>query len=199
MVRLNSIYMYERLSTSIASKVGVSGEELQLCTSYFTPKKFRKRQYLLQEGDVCNRLAFVEQGALHAYSLDAKGATRGIQFAFEGWWIADLYSFFTQEPSSLHIEALEDCEVLLLDREQHHRLLREVPAYETYTRILYQNAYVALQRRVEGTLGLTAEDKYIRLLEQHPSILQRVPLHLVASYLGVTPETLSRIRRQMTP
>ncbi|GAA4454561.1 Crp/Fnr family transcriptional regulator [Nibrella saemangeumensis] len=191
--------MYEQLFTSIAGKVGVSPEALQLCTRYFMPKKLRKRQYLLQEGDVCNRLAFVEKGALYAYSLDSKGSSRVIQFAFEGWWIADLYSFFTQEPSSLHIEALEDSEVLLLEREQHQRLLEEVPAYETYTRILYQNAYVALQRRVEGTLGLTAEEKYARLLEQHPATLQRVPLHLVASYLGVTPETLSRIRRQLTP
>jgi hypothetical protein len=79
----------------------------------------------------------------------------------------------------------------LLSREQHERLLKEVPKYETYTRILYQNAYVALQRRIEGTLGLTAEEKYSNLLEQYPAVLQRVPLHLIASYLGVTPETQS--------
>lgn len=190
--------MFELLLTSIASKVGVSQEELNLCKSYFTPKRLRKKQFLLQEGDICTRLAFVEKGALHAYSLDSKGGVHVIQFAFEGWWIADLYSFFTEEPSSLTIEALEDSEILMLDREQHHLLLKKAPAYETYTRILYQNAYVALQRRLEGTLGLTAEEKYTRLLEQHPSILQRVPLHLIASYLGVTPETLSRIRRQIT-
>src|SRR6478672_2297667 len=182
--------MYEVLLKSIAEKVSSSVEELQICSSYFTPKKLRRRQYLLQEGDICNRLAFVEAGALYSYSTDNKSALHVIQFAFEGWWIADLYSFFTKEPSKLNIEALEDCELLLLSREQHERLLKDVPKYETYTRILYQNAYVALQRRIEGTLGLTAEEKYTNLLDQYPSILNRVPLHLIASYLGVTPETL---------
>lgn len=190
--------MYERLLKSIAEKVSVPQEELQLCKSFFTPKKLRRRQYLLQEGDVCNRVAFVEKGALYSYSIDAKGIQHIIQFAFEGWWIADLYSFLTKEPSKLNIEALEESELLLLDREQHQQLLKTVPQYETYTRILYQNAYVALQRRIEGTLGLSAEEKYLHLLKQHPSILNRVPLHLIASYLGVTPETLSRIRKQMT-
>ena len=189
--------MFEILLKSIAEKVPLTEEDVQICKSYFTPKKLRKRQYLLQEGDVCNRLAFVEKGTLYSYTIDAKGVQRVMQFAFEGWWIADLYSFFTQEPSKLNIEALEECELLLLNREQHQQLLKEVPKYETYTRILYQNAYVALQQRIEGTLGLTAEEKYSRLLEQFPSIINRVPLHLIASYLGVAPETLSRIRRQL--
>lgn len=189
--------MYERLFKSIAEKVSVQEGELQLCKHYFTPKKLRKRQYLLQEGDVCNRLAFVEKGVLYSYSIDTKGIQHVIQFALEGWWIADLYSFFTKEPSKLNIEALEESELLLLDREQHQNLLKSVPAYETYTRILYQNAYVALQRRIEGTIGLSAEEKYSKLLAQHPYILTRVPLHLIASYLGITPETLSRIRKQM--
>src|SRR3954454_13776514 len=116
--------MYEVLLKSIAAKVESTEEELQICTSYFTPKKLRRRQYLLQEGDVCNRLAFVEKGALYSYSIDEKGAQHVIQFAFEGWWIADLYSFFTTEPSRLNIEALEDSELLLLDREQHNNLLK---------------------------------------------------------------------------
>ena len=189
--------MSELLLTSIKEKVSATEAELQICKSYFTLKKLKKRQFLLQEGDVCNHLAFVEKGTLFSYSTDAKGSQHVIQFAFEGWWISDLYSFFTQEPSKLNIEALEDCELLLINREQHQELLAEVPKYETYSRILYQNAYIALQRRLESTIGLTAEEKYTRLLDQYPAILQRVPLHLIASYLGVTPETLSRIRRQI--
>lgn len=190
--------MFEQLIKSIQEKVPATDDELQLCKHYFTPKKLRKKQFLLQEGDVCNRMAFVEKGALYSYSTDAKGTQRVIQFAFEGWWISDLYSFFTKEPSSLSIEALEDCELLLLDHEQHESLLKNVRQYETYTRIVLQNAYVALQRRIEGTIGLPAEEKYSRLLGQYSTILNRVPQHLVASYLGVSPETLSRIRKQMT-
>jgi len=190
--------MSELLLKSFREKVAATDAELQICSSYFMPKKLKRKQFLLQEGDICNRLAFVEKGALCSYSVDAKGAQHVIQFAFEGWWISDLYSFFTGESSNLNIEALEDSEVLLIDREQHQQLLTEVPKYETYIRLLYQNAYIALQRRLESTIGLTAEEKYVRLLEQYPTILQRLPLNLIASYLGVTPETLSRIRKQIT-
>src|SRR5687768_17519531 len=99
--------MFELLLRSIEEKVSSTEEELQLCKTYFRPKKLRKRQFLLQQGDVCNQLAFVERGVLYSYSTDVKGTPRVIQFAFEGWWIADLYSFFTREPSNLNIEALE--------------------------------------------------------------------------------------------
>lgn len=189
--------MFEGLMKSIQEIVPSTDEELQLCKHHFIPKKLRKKQFLLQEGDVCNRIAFVEKGALYSYATDAKGTQRVTQFAFEGWWISDLYSFFTREPSELNIEALEDCELLLLDREQHVYLLKHVPKYETYTRIIYQNAYVALQRRLQGTVGLPAEEKYARFTEQCSSNTNRLPQHLIASYLGITPETLSRIRKQM--
>lgn len=189
--------MFELLIKSIQDKVPSSEEDLHLCKTYFTPKKLRRKQFLLQEGDVCNRMAFVEKGALYSYTTDAKGGQRVMQFAFEGFWISDLYSFFTREESKLNIEALEDCELLLLDHEQHENLLKNVRQYETYIRILYQNAYVALQQRLEGTIGLTAEEKYSHLVDQYSTIVNRVPQHLIASYLGITPETLSRIRKQM--
>ncbi len=190
--------MFELLIRSIQEKVPTTEEELLLCKTHFTPKKLRRKQFLLQEGDICNRIAFIEKGALYSYTSDAKGGQRVMQFAFESFWISDLYSFFTREPSKLNIEALEDCEILLLDHEQHEYLLKNVRQYESYTRILYQNAYVALQRRLEGTIGLTAEERYAHLIEQYSTIVNRVPQHLIASYLGITPETLSRIRKQMT-
>ncbi|MDR8390044.1 Crp/Fnr family transcriptional regulator [Aliifodinibius sp. S!AR15-10] len=153
-----------------------------------------KRQFLLQEGDVCRDLTFVEKGALYSYTVDSKGNQHVIRFAFEGWWMANLQSFFTGNPTTLNIEVLEDSELLVLDRDNHEKLLQEISAYETYHRIILQNAYTALQQRAENALGLTAEEKYKRLLEQNPEFLNRVPLNLVASYLGVSPETLSRVR-----
>ena len=104
--------MAELLLQSIREKVMATEGELLICKSYFTGKKLKKKQFLLQEGDVCNRLAFVEKGALYSYSTNAKGAQHVIQFAFEGWWISDMYSFFTQEPSNLNIEVLKDAELL---------------------------------------------------------------------------------------
>jgi CRP-like cAMP-binding protein len=190
--------MTELLLKSFVNKVSATQEESDEFKSYFTARKLKKKQFLLQEGDVCNKLAFVEKGALYSYSTDLKGAQHVIQFAFEGWWISDLYSFFTQEPSKLNIEALEASELLLIDHEKHQLLLSSQPKYESYMRLLYQNAYVALQKRVESTIGLTAEEKYSRLLEHYPALLHRMPLQLIASYLGVTPETLSRIRKQLS-
>ena len=189
--------MYEVLTRSLLAKAPFSEEDLQKCKDHFVPKKIRKRQYVLQEGDVCNRSTFIEKGALYSYTIDDKGTQHVIQFAFEGWWIGDLYSFLTGEPSKMNIEALEDSEVLTIDRQDHFKLLSEVPKYETYYRILFQDAYVALQRRVSSTIGLTAEEKYQRLINQYHAFINRVPLHLIASYLGVSPETLSRIRKQM--
>lgn len=185
------------LLRSFREKTGANEAELEICQRFFVPGALKKKQFLLREGEVCNRLAFVEKGALFSYSTTPKGAQNVIQFAFEGWWIADLYSFFTREPSKLTIEALEDSELYFIDRSNHEQLLAQLPKYETYTRLLYQNAYIALQRRLESTIGLTAEEKYRRLLDQYPALLHRMPLQLIASYLGVTPETLSRIRKQI--
>ena len=189
--------MYEVLTRSFLAKASFSEEDLQKCKNYFVPKKIRKRQYVLQEGDVCIKSVFIERGSLYSYTIDDKGTQHVIQFGFEGWWIGDLYSFLTSEPSKMNIEALEDSDVLTIERQDHFKLLNEVPKYETYYRILFQDAYVALQRRVSSTIGLTAEEKYQRLVNQYHSFINRVPLHLIASYLGVSPETLSRIRKQM--
>lgn len=190
--------MYEQLQKSIYEHVTLSKEEWKLCKASFIPKKMRKRQFLLQIDDVCRRLAFIEKGALYSYSLDEDGNQNVIQFGFEGWWIADLYSFLTDEPSDLNIEVLEESELLMIDRDQNEELIQKVPAFANYNRILFQNAFVSLQRRIKNTIGLSAEEKYTRFLEDHPKTIERVPQHLVASYLGMSPETLSRVRRSLS-
>jgi CRP-like cAMP-binding protein len=186
--------MHEQLRASIEKHVPLTDDEWEECAQHFRSKRMLKRQFLLQAGDVCRQIAFVEKGALYSYSVDEKGNQHVVRFAFGGWWIADLQSFFTGQPSTLNIELLEDSALLILDRENHEALLDQIPAYERYHRIILQNAYVALQQRVENALGLTAEEKYARLLKQNPDFMNRVPLNLVASYLGMSPETLSRVR-----
>lgn len=186
--------MFEQLRKSLDEHVLLTEEEWQICKNHFRPKRMLKRQFILQEGDICRELAFVEKGAIYSYSLDLAGNKHVIRFAFLGWWMADLNSFFTGKPSHLNIEVLEDSELLMLDRDNHDLLLEKIPAFERYLRIIIQNAYIALHQRVENTIGLTAEEKYARLIEKSPEFINRVPLNLVASYLGVTPETLSRVR-----
>lgn len=186
--------MYELLKKSIQEHASLSDEEWEMCKNNFRPKRMLKRQFLLQEGDVCRELAFVEKGSLYSYTVDSSGNKHVIRFAFDGWWMANLHSFFTENPTRLNIEVLEESELLVLNRKNHEKLLEEIPAYERYHRIILQNAYVALQQRVENALGLTADEKYVRLIEQNPEFMNRVPLNLVASYLGMSPETLSRVR-----
>lgn len=186
--------MFDQLYKSFQEHISLSDEEWELCKEEFRPKRMLKRQFLLQEGDICRELTFVEKGALYSYSVDSKGNQHVLRFAFDGWWIADLQSFFTNSPSTFNIEVLADSELLMLDRQNHEKLLEEIPAYERYHRIILQNAYVALQQRVENALGLTAEEKYARLIQHNPEFMNRVPLNLVASYLGMSPETLSRVR-----
>ena len=127
--------MYELFFQTLKSKVAFSDEELAIIKNHLTPKKLRKKQYLLQEGDVCRFIAFVEKGSLRSYSIDEKGVDRVIQFALEGWTISDLYSFLTMEPATYNIDALEDSELVLMNKNAHEELLKTLPKYETWIRI----------------------------------------------------------------
>jgi CRP-like cAMP-binding protein len=189
--------MFELLLQSIEEKISISKEEFDFCKTLFIPKKLRKKQYLLQEGDVCRYTAFVEKGMLRTFTVDEKGNEPILQFSMEGWWIADLYSFLTEERSIYNIEALEECELLLITKENWEILLAKVPAFERYFRLLIQNNLIATQRRLMSSLSESAEEKYTKLINNFPGCIQRVPQHMIASYLGITPETLSRIRAQM--
>lgn len=189
--------MFEVLFQKLDEKIQLTTEEKHLCMSYFSPKKLRKRQYILQEGDVCKYIAFVEKGMLRSYTIDEKGNEHIMQFAFEGWWISDHFSFLTGEPAIYNMDALEDSELLLLSKQAEDQLLQKIPKLEKYFRILLQNNLIATQRRLISSLSQTAEERYHQLINACPAIPQRVPQHMMASFLGITPETLSRIRKQL--
>ncbi len=189
--------MFEQLFGAISNKISFTRDDLELVKPYFIAKKLRKKQYLLQEGDVGKYTGFVEKGALRSYTVNEKGNEQILQFALEGWWIGDNYSFHTGEPSVYNIDALDDSELLLITSASMEQMLDKVPKMEKYFRILLQNSMTALQRRLIASLSLTSEEKYKRLIKVYPDIIQRVPQHMVASYLGITPETLSRIRKQL--
>ena len=189
--------MFELFLASVKEHISITDQEFEVCKTLFIPKKLRKRQYLLQEGDVCRYTAFVEKGMLRTFTVDDKGNEPILQFSMEGWWVTDLYSYLTDEPSRYNIEALEDCELLLITKPSWNILLEKVPAFERYFRILIQNNLIATQRRLISSLTESAEEQYTKLVATFPTCLQRVPQHMIASFLGITPETLSRIRSQM--
>ena len=190
--------MYEVFFEHFNKKVSLTPEEEVQIKKYLTPKKLRKKQYLLQEGDVCKTIAFVERGVLRQYSIDDSGNERIVQFALEGWIISDLYSFLTGEPATYNIDAIEDVELVLINKTAHEELLQKVPKYETHTRLNITGAYIAMQKRLTSIISYSLEERYASFTALYPDIHQRVPQHMIASYMGLTPETLSRIRRRIS-
>lgn len=190
--------MYDFFFQHLNNKVRLTEEEQAQIKSYLTFKKLRKKQYLLQEGDVCKVIAFIEKGALRAYSVDDNNHEHIIQFGLEGWIISDLYSFLTGEPAVYNIDAIEDAELVLISKSAHEELLRTMPKYETFTRLNITGAYLAMQRRLTSIISSPVEERYQEFLALYPHIAQRVPQHMIASYMGLTPETLSRIRKRIS-
>ena len=189
--------MFEVFFLHVSEKVSLTKEEQETIKTFFSPKKLRKKQYLLQEGDVCKYMAFVEKGLLRSYNVDDKGYEHMIQFAWDGWWISDTYSFLSGEPAAYNIDAIEDAELLLISLPHFEEMTLTVPKMERYFRILFQNNIVSKERRLLSSITYSAEEKYLKLSETNPDLIQRIPQNLIASYLGITPETLSRIRKNL--
>jgi len=189
--------MHDALLTYIRSKstTPLTVSDIDILRSIFVPKKFRKRQYFLQEGEVCNYGGFVVKGAMRQYSVDDKGAEHIIQLLLENWWVGDRESFTMGTPSTYYIDAWEDSDVLIITRNNFD-LLQSIPAVAKMDDVINERHVASLQRRVRDTLSLSAEERYENLMHQYPEFLQRFPQHIIASYLGITKETLSRIRHQ---
>ena len=183
---------------SFNKKVPLTKEEEEIIRPYLHEKKLRKKQFILQEGDVCKQVAFVAKGVLRKYFINDHGGEGITQFAIEGWTISDLYSFLTEEPSHFNIDALEDSELVLMDKPSIEELYIKVPKLETHARKQLTNAYIASERRIASMMGMSLEDRYEEINKLHPDIVQRVPQHMLASYMGLTPETLSRVRKRLS-
>ncbi|QIP13049.1 Crp/Fnr family transcriptional regulator [Spirosoma aureum] len=189
--------MYDPILAHVGQYIQLEPAETDYFTSLLKYKLLRKRQYLVQAGDVCKFDSFVLKGCLRTYFVDDRGDEHVVQFAVENWWTGDLYSFLTQSPAAYNTDALEDSELLQIDQASMDELYERVPKFERFFRILSQRAFVAAEQRVIATISQTAEERYRHFIERYPGIDQRVPQHLIASYLGFTPEFLSRIRKQM--
>jgi CRP-like cAMP-binding protein len=190
--------MYESLLKYInehATKP-LTDNEVELVKSAFLPKKLRKKQYLLQEGDVCKHFAFIVKGAMRQYSVDDKGIDHIVYLSIENWWVGDRESFVMLTPSVYNIDAWEDSELLLITRADLLNLLSHVPAMAEMARLMDERNSIAMQRRLNASISFSAEKRYGDFANSYPDFIQRFPQHIIASYLGITKETLSRVRKQ---
>lgn len=176
----------------------LNNEEKELVTAKFHQRLFRKRQYVLQEGNICTHFYFVVRGCLRMYKIDDKGNTHILQFAAENYWINDLGSFHGIKPSVLNIDALEDTVVLQISREDLIALYMQAPKFDRIFRVLIENSFVRLQERLLQNISSTAEERYQSFLDIYPHLVNRLSQVQIASFLGITPEFLSRLRNKRT-
>lgn len=187
--------MSQLLRANIESRISISDEEWAGLLAVMKPRQVKKRGVILKAGEVCEFNSFIVKGCVRTFFTDEKEHEHIFQIGFEDWWASDLMSFVTGEPANYSIEALEDSEMLQMHRSDYESLLLRFPRYERFFRILMQNAYVAAQRRMIDSMSYSAERRYLELVKKFPLMEMRVAQHQIASYLGITPEALSRIKR----
>jgi CRP-like cAMP-binding protein len=189
--------MLETFNKNITNQVALTPKELELVHQLFQHKTYKKKTMLLNAGEVCNFEAYLIKGCVKRYYIDRNGDEVILQFAIEDWWISDMVSFTEQTPSHLFIETMEETELLQISYQNKEILFREIPKLERVFRLLVQRAYSVLENRFFTGITATAEERYLNFIKKYPALPQRVPQYQIASYLGITPEALSRIRASL--
>lgn len=175
----------------------LSKDDFEFVLSHFISKKIRRRQYLLQEGEICKYFGFIVKGAMRKYFLDEKGIEHVVDLYVENWWAGDRESFVMYTPSTYNVDAWEDSDLLLISREDILKLRGECPSFNELVLKLDEYNNIAAQKRITSAISLTSEKRYEDFVERHPYFVQRFPQHIIASYLGITKDTLSRVRKKM--
>ena len=189
--------MYSEIDNYVAKCVTLTVKEQDLFHSCLKSRKLKKKGFLLQSGEVCDFEAYVVKGCLRVYFIDENGFEVDLFFAVEDWWVSDITSFNHGKPSDLFIQALEDSEVLTISSSDKEKLFESIPKFERMFRLMIQRGYENIIRRLISTMSKPAEDRYLDFIKRYPGIPQRVPQHLIAAYLGISPEFLSKIRKKL--
>ncbi|HTO17462.1 MAG TPA: Crp/Fnr family transcriptional regulator [Edaphocola sp.] len=190
------LIMFHAFRKYLEDKINLTDEDYGLIESVSSFKKLRRRQYLLQAGSVFRFHAFVCKGFLRNYYVDEKGQEHIMHFAPENYWTGDRSSIDSYLPSKYDIDAIEESEILLLKMENFEMIRKTIPAFNDFVNETLNKNALVMQERIHANISLSAEEKYVDFISKYPSISNRVPLHMIASYLGVSAETLSRVRRQ---
>ena len=177
--------------------VNLTKDEINLLLENTTYRKYLKGQYIVQQGDICRFESFVVKGCLKTFYVDNKGQEHVVLFAIEDWWTADLGSFLTQKPADYNVQCIENTEVIQFSFEKMEMLYQKIPKLERLFRIIIQRAFVASEKRIVRNFSLSAKERYLAFKNTYPQIEHRVPQYLIASYLGITKEFLSKIKGQI--
>ena len=189
--------MYDKLKQYFQSKANISDDDFDDIKKHFTERKVQKGEILQKAGETAKNGAFVIKGCLRGYVIDHKGKEHIIQFTPENWWIADQSSLSRKEPAMFYIDALEDSEVMIVHESFVEILEKTNSEFAVMNRILWFNSFRALQKRLINHLSATANERYLDFIKTYPDLALRLPQHMIASYIGVAPESLSRIRKEM--
>lgn len=189
--------MIEALYNYFEAKSGMDLDEEQreLIDKNFITKRLLKKQYMLQEGDVCKYMGFIASGAARMFSINDKGQENIVRFGIEDWWIGDSESYMLGEPSKYNVEMLEDSILLLVTWENMQDLIQAIPAVMATTKALDKQSFISSQKRIHAAISMSAEERYEDLIKTYPKFLQRFPQNMIASYLGISAETLSRLKK----
>jgi CRP-like cAMP-binding protein len=187
----------ESLITYFDNHLTLTEEEKQAVRKSFSEKRVKRRQFILQQGDVSRLNTFVVEGCFRMYMIDDNGKEHNLQFAIENWWIGDIASFHSEEPSKLNIEAIENSIILQIKKEDQLRLFVDYPKFNRIFRVFTENALISFQRRVLQNISSTAEERYIDFVNRYPDFFNRISNVQIASFLGITPEFLSNIRKKL--
>ncbi|WP_295767056.1 Crp/Fnr family transcriptional regulator [uncultured Mucilaginibacter sp.] len=188
---------FELITENVSKHVMLTLAEKDLFTGMLQPKQIKRKHHWVANGDICRHSAFVISGCLRGYTVDHNGYEHVLSFAPRDWWMADMYSLLTHQPGSLNIEALEDTEMLLLPKSSQEDLYKQVPKFERVFRILAEKSLVAYQQRLIDNLSLPAAERYDRFCKRYPTLIHQLPQKQIASYIGVTPEFFSKMRKAM--
>ncbi|SFN04423.1 cAMP-binding domain of CRP or a regulatory subunit of cAMP-dependent protein kinases [Chryseobacterium oleae] len=189
--------MFENIIRNVSRFIDLTEEEHKTFTDLLSCQTFSKKAVLLREGEICLFEGYIQKGCVRLYCLDDNGTEVTLLFAIEDWWISDIASFQEQKPSKVYIEALEDSEIYVLTPATKEKLLQEIPKFERVFRMLVQRNLSTLQNRLVDTISKTATDRYLEFIKIYPSIPQRVAQYYIASYLGVSKEFVSTIRKRL--
>ena len=189
--------MLEVLRQYLANKVGVTNEQFEKLEPLLTARTLKKGEVILNAGDICKRTTFIEKGCLRSYVIDKKGKEHIISFAPENWWLADQNSLVKDQPAMFYIDAVEDSEVIFMEGHVQKVLEEVIPGSQQMFAQLTQNNIFAMQKRLVNHLSATADERYLDFIETYPSLALRLPQKMIAAYIGVAAESLSRIRGQI--